>query len=91
MEKYAELSNKLEEQKINILIDNLNSAIARSEMEKINELYHKVQAWNSNVDKLIGAKIALDAQFHYLRLPSPAIFSIIYDGEDRSWKFNINS
>ena len=90
MEKYTELSNKLNDQHINILIENLNSAISQSQMDRVNELYNQVLEWNSKVDKLIGAKIALDTQYHYLRLPSPAIFSIVYDGEERIWKFNIN-
>lgn len=90
MEKYTELSNKLKEQKINILIEELNNAIAQSEMAKVNKLYNQVQEWNSKVDKLLGAKIALDVQYSYLRLPSPAIFGIIYDGEERLWKFNTN-
>ena len=91
MEKYNELSSKLEEQKISTLIEDLNSAISKSRMDEVNRLFNLVQEWNSKVDKLIGAKIALDAQYYYLRLPSPTIFSIIYDGEERIWKFNINS
>lgn len=91
MEKYNELNLGLEKQKINVLIEDLNNAISQSKMDEVNKLYNQVQEWNSKVDMLSGVKIALDTQFHYLRLPSPAIFSIIYDGEDRTWKFNVNS
>ncbi|MDU1892553.1 MAG: hypothetical protein E6767_17850 [Dysgonomonas sp.] len=90
MEKYTELSNKLEDQKISVLIEDLNNAISQSEMDKVNKLYNQILEWNSKVDKLLGAKIALDVQYSYLRLPSPAIFSVIYDGEERLWKFNTN-
>lgn len=89
MEKYNELSKKLEEQKISALVDELNNAISKAQMNKVNELYNQVQEWNSKVDMLLGAKLALDAQFRYLRLPSPGIFGVVYDGEERIWKFNI--
>ena len=81
MEKYNELSSRFEEFNINQLVEDLNNAITQSDMDNVNRLYNIVLEWNTKVDNLDGAKIALDTQFHYLHLPSAAMFGIIYDGE----------
>lgn len=91
MEKYNELNEGFEELKISILVDEMNYAIRQSQMDKVNELYNRVLEWNTKVDKLLGAKLALDVQFHYLRLPSPAMFGVIYDGEEKVWRFNTSA
>lgn len=88
IEKYNELNNKFEELNISKLVEDLNNAISRSDMDNVNRLYNEVLEWNTKVDNLYGAKLALDTQFRYLHLPSPAIFGIIYDGEEKVWKFN---
>jgi 4-hydroxyphenylpyruvate dioxygenase-like putative hemolysin len=88
MEKYNELATKFEELEISNLVDKLNNAISRSDMAKTNEFYDKVLEWNARVEQLSGAKIALDIQFSYLRLPSPALFGVTFDGEEKIWKFN---
>ena len=88
MEQYDGLVNKFKEYDINNLVDELNGAIDQADMNKINALYNKVLEWNAKVENLAGAKRALDIQFRYLHLPSPSIFSVIYDGEERVWKFN---
>ena len=88
MEKYNELSSKFEESDINALVEDLNDAVSKSDMESVNVLYNKVLDWNAKVENLIGARLALHAQFHYLRLPSPALFGIMFDNEDKLWRFN---
>lgn len=88
MEKFNELANKFEELEINSLVENLNNAISRSDMAETNQLYEKVLDWNAKVEKLSGAKIALDIQFSYLHLPSPTLFGVTFDGEEKNWKFN---
>jgi len=88
MEKYNELSVRFDELDVSHLVEDLNYAISKSDMSKVNELYNRVLGWNTQVDNLVGAKLALDVQYRYLRLPSPALFGIIYDGEEKTWKFN---
>lgn len=88
MEKYNQLTKKYEELQINLLVDDLNEAISKADMSTINELYHRVMRWNAKVENLIGARKALNAQFRYLLLPSVEPFGIIYDGEEKAWRFN---
>ncbi|MBK5719706.1 hypothetical protein JGH11_02345 [Dysgonomonas sp. Marseille-P4677] len=88
MEKYNELTLSFEKLKINNLVNNLNEAISKSDMTMVNQLYNKVLEWNSKVEQLEGVKIAIDSQFHHLHLPSPALFAITFDGEEKVWKFS---
>lgn len=88
MEKYNELVNKFNELGIDALVENLNYAISKSDMAKTNELYNKVLEWNNKVANLEGAHIALNTQYRFLRLPSPASYGILFDGEERIWRFN---
>lgn len=88
MDKYNELSLEFEELKISCIVDDLNDAISKSDMTMVNNLYNKILEWNSKVEKLEGAKIAIDSQYHHLRLPSPSLFGVTFDGEEKVWKFN---
>jgi len=88
MEKYNELTSRFEELKINLLVEELNEAVSSANMDKTNELYNKILQWNAKVENLVGARKALNTQFRYLHLPSPESFGIIFDGEERVWKFN---
>lgn len=88
MIKYNDLVEDFSRNEINQLVEDLNNAITQSDMSEANELYNKVSDWNAQVEKLLGARDALNHQYHYLHLPSPALFSIIFDGEEKVWKFN---
>ena len=88
MEKYDELVKAYEDQNMSDVVMDLNNAIRRSDMAETEKLHNIVLEWNTRVSRLEGARIVLHAQFPYLRLPSPSSFSIIFDGEERSWIFN---
>ena len=88
MEKYNELTKKFDELGVSSLVDGLNTAISNSDMAEANKLYNKVLDWNAKVENLVGARIALNTQFHYLHLPSPGLFGIMFDAEEKAWKFN---
>lgn len=91
MEEYDRLVKGYQEKKISEVVIDLNYAIRRSDMTETERLHNLVQEWNMNVSKLEGARIVLHAQFPYLRLPSPSAYSIIFDGDERSWVFNTKS
>ncbi|HCO66240.1 MAG TPA: hypothetical protein DIT04_00530 [Dysgonomonas sp.] len=88
MEEYDKLVKSYEDMKMNDVVTNLNDAISRSDMSETEKLHNTVLEWNTKVSKLEGARIVLDAQFSYLRLPSPSSFGIIFDWEERVWRFN---
>jgi len=88
MKKYNDLIKEYEDTKFNGVVDALNDAISRSDMEKTNELYNVVLNWNIKVAGLEGVRKSLDTQFSYLHLPSAVLFSVIYDTDERMWKFN---
>ncbi len=89
MDKYNDLSLDFKKKDINNLVERLNEAVSQSNMAHVNELYNQVLEWNNRVKTLEGAQIAINTQFRYLHLPSPSSFAVIFDGEDRLWKFNI--
>ncbi len=88
MEKYNELIAKVEKSDINKVVLSLNEAIEKSDVGEISILYQQILDWNSFVEKLEGARIAIDAQYHYLHLPSPSIYLIKFDWDNRLWEFN---
>ena len=73
--------------------------LSKHYMEKYNELTEKRD--NSGIVNTIedineailgsnieGARIALNAQFSFLHLPSAMLFSIAFDEDEKKWKFN---
>lgn len=89
MDEYNDLTLKFEELKINDLVDDLNKAISRSDITLVNNLYNKVLEWNSRVEKLEETRVAIDSQYPHLHLPSPTLFIITLDGEEKVWRFNV--
>ena len=88
MEEYDKLVKEYEDRRMSDVVLDLNDAISRSDMATTEKLHNVVLEWNTKVSTLEGAKIVLNTQFSYLRLPSPSSFGVIFDGEDRVWRFN---
>ncbi|MBD8347023.1 MULTISPECIES: hypothetical protein [unclassified Dysgonomonas] len=88
MEKYNELTEKRDKSGIRTTIDDINEAIRGLNMDRVNDDYCKILDWNFYVANIEGARLALNAQFPYLRLPSATIFSIAFDQSEKKWKFN---
>lgn len=88
MEKYNELTEKRDNSGIRDTIEDINKAIRGSDIEKVNENYSKIMDWNFYVGNIEGARLALNAQFSFLHLPSAIIFSIAFDEDEKKWKFN---
>jgi len=88
MQEYESIVKQFEERRISDMVSELNESISRSDMDKTGELYNKVLDWNGKVEQLEGARLVLDSQFHYLRLPSAAAFGVVFDGEEKVWRFN---
>lgn len=88
MEKYNELRGKRDNSGIIRTVDDINEAIRGSNMERVNEDYCKILDWNFYVANIEGARLALNAQFPFLRLPSATLFSIAFDEGEKKWRFN---
>lgn len=88
MEKYNELTDKRDKSGIIKTIEDINEAIRGLNMERVNDDYCKILDWNFDVANIEGARLALNDQFPFLRLPSAIIFSIAFDESDKKWKFN---
>lgn len=87
MVKYNELSDKRDSSGIKNSIEDMNAAIKSSDIERVNSEYCKILDWNHDVANIEGIRESLQGQFPYIRLPSPVIFSIAFDGSDKRWKF----
>lgn len=88
MEKYNELAQKRDQWGIVHTIEDINEAIQGSNMDRVNEDYCKILDWNLHVANIEGIRLALNAQFSFLHLPSAIIFSIAFDEDEKKWKFN---
>lgn len=89
MEKFNELSSAFSRQEISTLVDRINAAVKAGDMEELSRLYGRMMEWNAHVSELEGARMSIHTQFRSLRLPSPRLFSIVFDGEERIWRFNV--
>ncbi len=88
MGKYNELAEKYRNSGIQEVIEDVNIAIQGSDMERVNKGYSKILEWNDYIANLEGARIALNAQFKYMHLPSAVLFSIEFDQDEKRWRFN---
>lgn len=88
MDKYNELTDKRDNSGIIKTIEDINEAIRGSNMDRVNDDYCKILDWNFYVANIEGARLALNAQFSFLHLPSAIIFSIAFDEDEKRWKFN---
>lgn len=89
MEKFNGLSSAFSRQAISALVDSLNAAVKAGDMEELSRLYARMMEWNAHVSELEGARLSIHTQFRSLHLPSPRLFSIIFDGEEKIWRFNV--
>jgi hypothetical protein len=89
MEKFNELSSAFSRQAISMLVDDINPAVKARDTEGLNRLYGRMMEWNAHVSQFEGARMSIHTQFCSLRLPSPRLFAIIFDGEEKIWRFNI--
>lgn len=88
MEVYNDVVEKYHHSDIQELVDNLNEAIKKKDMKEVNEDYSKILDWNFRIANIEGARKALNIQFSYLHLPSPMMFTVVYDEDMKQWKFN---
>lgn len=91
MDKYNILLQEFKEENINLLVSDLNEAVAQSKIEQINHLYNNVLNWNNKVAGLEAIRDAINARFSYLHLPSVKAMAVILDGEEKVWKFNTDA
>lgn len=91
MDKYNILLQEFKAENVNLLVSELNDAIAKSKIEQVNQLYNNVLNWNNKVAGLEAIRDAINARFSYLRLPSVKSMAIILDGEEKIWKFNTDA
>lgn len=88
MAEYEKLVKAYESQKIPSLINDINQAISNSDVENINLIYNKISEWNDGVSNMQGARLAINSQYKYLKLPSVSEFLIVFDFVNKEWKFN---
>ena len=66
----------------------MNRAIRTGDSEKAGECLLEIQRWNTRVTGLEATRMSLNSCFRHLRLPSAGMFTILYDGIIRQWRFN---
>lgn len=88
MISYNEVVKRYEDEKIAGLIDKINSAISRSDMKNVNNIYDEISEWNNFVSNVQGIRDALQAYDKSLKLPSIKQFLIIFDNITKEWRFN---
>lgn len=88
MAEYEKLVKSYESLKISGLINDINQAISKSDVENINLFYNKISEWNDGVSNIQGARLAINSQYKYLKLPSVSEFLIVFDFINKEWKFN---
>lgn len=88
MSHYNKVAEKYKTDNIPALIENINSAISKSDAGSINLVYEKISEWNNLVSNVQGARDALVSYDKTLRLPSVKEFIIILDNITKEWRFN---
>lgn len=88
MEDYNRLTRAYAESRIQIIVENMNKAIRTEDSEKASECLLEIQRWNTRVTGLEATRMSLNNCFSHLRLPSAGMFTILYDGIMRQWRFN---
>lgn len=88
MTAYSSITEQYAKEKIPNLIEEINSAISRSDTKHINTVYEKISIWNNSVSNLQGNRDTLMSHDKTLRLPSVKEFLIIYDHINKEWRFN---
>lgn len=89
MDKYYKLIESEEAIKIEKTINDLNDAIENSDTTAANIAYSKILDWNFKVANLEGEKDSINKHIKGVRVPSPAMYAVVYDDNEKVWKFNI--
>lgn len=89
MNLYNGISEEYRNSGIQDVVLKLNESLRKKNMKEANEYYSKVLNWNFKVANLEGGRKALNIQFSYLRLPSAMMFTVVYDENEKAWKFNV--
>ena len=88
MRKYNELADSDKRSGIEITIDELNNAISSDDMTGANTAYSKILNWNFKVGNLEGEREAINKHLYGAKLPSVNVFAIVYDNQQKLWRFN---
>lgn len=88
MSHYNGLAARFKNEKIETLPEEINSAIAKSEMKNVNLVYDKISEWNNIVSNVQGARDAIVAFDKTFRLPVVKEFLIVFDNITKEWRFN---
>lgn len=91
MVKYNEMVDRSNSLEIKNIIDDINRSIKTSNIQNINENYTKILDWNFYVGNIEGAQKAINGQFTFLHLPSASMFTIVYDENEKEWRFNTDA
>lgn len=85
---YDDVMLKYESRKVKALVDEINSAIAKSDMAKINQIYEEISEWNNLVSNVQGARDSIMAYDKTFNLPSVKALLIVLDNITKEWRFN---
>lgn len=88
MADYNRLARAYAESGILCTVESINRAIRAGDSEKAGECLTEIQQWNTRVTALEATRMSLNSCFRHLRLPSAGMFTILYDGIIRQWRFN---
>lgn len=91
IDSYNKLVDSYNNSDIKSIVAGINEAIYYGDKPKIEECYLKIQAWNLQVSDLEDNRMSINAKFRHLHLPSVGMFTIIYDGIVKYWKFNVDA
>jgi len=89
MDKYHKLIESDQKIKIEKTIDDLNNAIENSDTSTANLAYSKILDWNFKVANLQGERDSMNEHIKGTKLPSVMMFAVMYDDNEKIWKFNI--
>lgn len=85
---YDDVMLKYESRKVKALVDEINSAIAKSDMAKINQIYEEISEWNNLVSNVQGARDSIMGYDKTFNLPSVKALLIVLDNITKEWRFN---
>lgn len=88
MKKYNELVDRSNINNIEKIVDDLNNAVNNEDMALANSAYEKILSWNFRIGNLEGERESLNSHIRGFKLPSVMMFSVMYDNNDKLWKFS---
>lgn len=91
IDNYNKLTDRFNNSDIKSIVSGINEAIYYGDKAKVEDCYLKIQAWNSDVADMEETRDSLNHRFRNLHLPSVEMFTIVYDGVVKSWRFNTDA